>query len=136
MAKMGKIFADVLSDLEMKMKKKDFVIIAAVLVTAAIFWLLITLFWMEDGTVLRISVDGEIYGEYSLKEEQEIAIGDTNRCRIEEGKVKMIEAICPDHLCLHQKAIDESGGTIVCLPNKVVLEIAGGEKMQIDSIAQ
>ena len=32
---------------------------------------------------------------------------------------------CPDHLCMKQKAIDEKGGTIVCLPNKVVIE---GEK--------
>ena len=37
----------------------------------------------------------------------------------------MIEADCPDHLCLKQKAVDSTGGTIVCLPNKVVIE---GEK--------
>ena len=37
----------------------------------------------------------------------------------------MISATCPDHLCKKQKAIDENGGTIVCLPNKVVIE---GEK--------
>ena len=37
----------------------------------------------------------------------------------------MISAECPDHLCIKQKAINEKGGTIVCLPNKVVIE---GEK--------
>lgn len=34
----------------------------------------------------------------------------------------MIEADCPDHLCLKQRAVDSTGGTIVCLPNKVVIE--------------
>ncbi len=34
----------------------------------------------------------------------------------------MIEADCPDHLCMKQKAVDSTGGTIVCLPNKVVIE--------------
>lgn len=37
----------------------------------------------------------------------------------------MTEADCPDHLCMKQKAVDSTGGTIVCLPNKVVIE---GEK--------
>ena len=37
----------------------------------------------------------------------------------------MIEADCPDHLCLKQKAVDSTGGTIVCLTYKVVIE---GEK--------
>ena len=44
---------------------------------------------------------------------------------IKDGKVNMIEADCPDHLCMKQKAITDAGGTIVCLPNKVVIE---GEK--------
>ena len=34
----------------------------------------------------------------------------------------MTEATCPDHLCMKQHAIDSKGGTIVCLPNKVVIE--------------
>lgn len=37
----------------------------------------------------------------------------------------MTDANCPDHLCMKQKAVDSTGGTIVCLPNKVVIE---GEK--------
>ena len=37
-------------------------------------------------------------------------------------------ADCPDHLCLKQKAVDSTGGTIVCLPNKVVIE---GEKVPV-----
>ena len=44
---------------------------------------------------------------------------------VKNGEVKMTEADCPDHLCMKQKAVDNTGGTIVCLPNKVVIE---GEK--------
>ena len=74
---------------------------------------------------IRITVDGEEYGIYSLSRDQTIKINDTNVCEIKDGKVRMISAECPDHLCMKQKAIDEKGGTIVCLPNKVVIE---GEK--------
>ena len=74
---------------------------------------------------IRITVDGGEYGTYSLAKDQTIKINDTNVCEIKDGKAHMISAECPDHLCMKQKAIDEKGGTIVCLPNKVVIE---GEK--------
>ena len=34
----------------------------------------------------------------------------------------MISATCPDHLCMEQNPVNQNGGTIVCLPNKVVIE--------------
>lgn len=76
-------------------------------------------------TFIRISVDGETYGTYSLSENQVISIGNTNVCEIKNGEVTMIKADCPDHLCMKQKAVTDAGGTIVCLPNKIVIE---GEK--------
>ena len=76
------------------------------------------------GTV-RITVNGEEYGTYSLARDQVIKINDTNVCEIKNGEVRMMDADCPDHLCMKQKAVDSTGGTIVCLPNKVVIE---GEK--------
>ena len=42
----------------------------------------------------------------------------------------MTEATCPDHYCMKQKAVDEHGGSIICLPNKVVIE---GENTTEDS---
>ena len=48
-------------------------------------------------------------------------INDIN-LEIKDGEIKMIWADCPDHLCMKQHAIDKNGGTIVCLPNKVVIE--------------
>ena len=37
----------------------------------------------------------------------------------------MISAQCPDQLCRKQGPVFRPGETIVCLPNKVVLEIKG-----------
>lgn len=79
---------------------------------------------------LRITVDGEEYGVYSLEEDRVIRIGDTKVCEIKDGYVTMTEADCPDHLCMKQKRISKTGGTIVCLPNRVVLEIVSGESSE------
>ena len=53
----------------------------------------------------------------------------------------MLEADCPDHLCVHMSPIDERGGMIVCLPNKVFIEgipssEAGSEVSLIDAVVQ
>lgn len=110
------------------MKKKDLILICSVLVLAAAFWLVpraVGLFGNSKEQKLRITVSGEEYGTYSLEEDQVIKVGDTNICEIKDKKVSMISADCPDQLCIHQRTIQLQGETIVCLPNKVVLEITG-----------
>lgn len=110
------------------MKKKDLILICSVLVLAAAFWLILRavgIFGNSKAQKLRITVSGKEYGVYSLDEDQVIKIGDTNVCEIKDKKVTMISAECPDQLCIHQGPICLQGETIVCLPNKVVLEVTG-----------
>lgn len=110
------------------MKKKDLILICSVLILAAAFWLIpraVGIFGNSKAQKLRITVSGKEYGVYSLDEDQVIKIGDTNVCEIKDKKVTMISAECPDQLCIHQGPICLQGETIVCLPNKVVLEVTG-----------
>ena len=107
------------------MKKKEAIFIASILVIAGILGLGFRISGQRSHNTIRITVDGKEFGTYSLSKDQVIHIGDTNVCEIKDGQARMISAQCPDHLCMKQKAIDEKGGTIVCLPNKVVIE---GEK--------
>ena len=86
---------------------------------------------------LEILVGNETYGVYDLQEEQTIPINDTNVCEIRDGNVRMIQAKCPDQTCVHMRPINEQGGTIVCLPNHVVLRVidAASAEREVDSIA-
>ncbi len=104
------------------MKKKEAIFIASILVIAGILWLGFRISGQCSHNTIRITVDGKEFGTYSLNKDQVIHIGDTNVCEIKDGKVTMIEATCPDHYCMKQKAVDEHGGSIICLPNKVVIE--------------
>lgn len=72
---------------------------------------------------LVIMRDGEVYGTFPLSEDRTVEIGDTNICEISGGEVRMVNADCPDQVCVHTRAINKFGGTIVCLPNKIVLTI-------------
>lgn len=107
------------------LKKKEFIFIGGILILALAMWGGMSLINKGSHGSIRITVDGKEYGTYSLAKDQTIKINDTNVCEIKDGQARMISAQCPDHLCMKQKAIDEKGGTIICLPNKVVIE---GEK--------
>ena len=103
-------------------KKKEFLFIIGILLVALLLWGGLQLFGSSNYGMVQIEVDGELYDTYSLSEDQIITIGDTNVCEIKDGKIRMTEASCPDHLCIQQGAIDTRGGMIVCLPNKIVIE--------------
>ncbi len=95
-------------------------------------------FGRNSGAVVEITVDGELYGSYALDKNQtvDIMVGETktNTLVIQDGKADMTKASCPDKLCVHQKAISRTKETIVCLPNKVVAEVRGGEPAELDAV--
>ena len=77
---------------------------------------------------IKITVCGREQGIYDLSCDQIIRIGETNVCEIRDGQVRMIEADCPDQLCIKQGAFGADGGMIVCLPNRVVIEPASSTR--------
>lgn len=104
------------------MKKKELLFILSILLLALLLWVFLTCFGAHSCDSIRITADGELLGVYSLKEDQVIPVGSSNVCEIQDGKIRMIHADCPDQLCIKQGAIGASGGMIVCLPNKIIIE--------------
>ena len=64
----------------MKMKKRDIGLIGIVLLIAFLCWFIpyVRGQFTYEKAQLRITVDGEEYGVYSLEEDQVIRIGDTS----------------------------------------------------------
>lgn len=78
----------------------------------------------DEGSIVRVSVDGDVFAEYPLCEDGEYEInGGTNLLVIENGSAYMKYASCPDGLCKNQGRKSLSGEKIVCLPNRVLVEI-------------
>lgn len=89
------------------------------------------------GSYITITVDGQVYGTYSLLEEQTVTIGEgahINIIDIKEGKAYMTSASCPDQLCVHQNEISYNKQSIICLPNKVVVTVTSDEESSVDLI--
>lgn len=120
--------------------RRDRVFLGVLGVLAVAFLLWFLLGYRKTGPEVEITVDGALYGTYSLEEEREIPIETagviTNVLVIEDGKADMIRADCLDKLCVHQAAVSHVGETIVCLPNRVVVTVRGEEKPQFDSVVK
>lgn len=118
------------------MKKKDWILIIVVLCVAGCAYLSHQLLRNTGAGEVIVKVNGELTGTYSLNEDQEVEINQgSNILEIKNGRADMLEADCPDQLCVHQKAISASNENIICLPNKVIVEIRSRTDSQIDTVA-
>ena len=93
----------------------------------------------EQEAFAEVTVDGELYGIYPLSEEQTVEIlingAAANVLVIRGGSADMTAAVCPDKLCVHQRAVSSPGEMIVCLPHKVVVAVIGSDKAGLDAVA-
>ncbi|MCR5387886.1 MAG: NusG domain II-containing protein [Lachnospiraceae bacterium] len=120
-----------------KFSKRDVIYLSCLLMIGIIFTIGIFAF-SKKGNTLVIYVDGEIYGEYSLNSDETIEINDefgNNTVIIKDGEAYMVDADCPDGLCMKQGKISKAGQNIVCLPHRLVLEVKGDEKGEFDAIS-
>ena len=95
------------------MRKKDVILVIVVLLIAGVMYGAIHFIQKGEASTVKISVDGKVYGKYSINKV----------LNIHNGYVEMEEADCPDKYCIKQGKIKNTGQTIVCLPHKVVVEI-------------
>ncbi len=91
----------------------------------------ISLFSKKGATVV-VSVDGKEVASFPLDEDTVYNIGGyhggENILEVKDGKAHLTDASCPDKLCVSMGYINKSGQSIICLPNKVVIEIKGNTK--------
>lgn len=117
-------------------KKKDAVLILTVLLIAGASFGVHEFAGGDGADTVTVKVDGKVTGTYPLAKDQKIRInGGTNILTIKNGKAKMTDADCPDQLCVHQKAASKNHESIICLPNKVVVEVDGSEESEFDAVA-
>lgn len=106
-------------------KKADIALFFVILIFGlALSWFTLTM--NTDGDKVVVTVDGEPYGIYSLFKEQTIEVKQetcTNYITIKDGHVSMESSTCKNQVCVNTGAISETKDSIVCLPNKVMVEI-------------
>ncbi len=90
------------------------------------------------GTKVNIVQDGAVLYTFDLSvtEDQTLEIeynGRTNIVQIENGKIRVVEADCPDKTCIRMGWLETGSLPIVCLPNHLSIEFAD-EREDLDAV--
>ncbi|MCG2711318.1 MAG: NusG domain II-containing protein [Candidatus Omnitrophica bacterium] len=82
-----------------------------------------------------IFLENGLLREINLKENKELYLPEAGiRVETKDGKVRIIESDCPGQICVHSGWIQYAGQSIVCVPNKIFIEIqAAAGKQAVDS---
>ncbi|MBQ3797334.1 MAG: NusG domain II-containing protein [Butyrivibrio sp.] len=121
------------------MKKDDMILIGVLLAGVAVI-LCALLLANRNGEYAVVSVDGVEVASFPLNSDTVYEIegynGGHNTLIIKDGKAHLEDSSCPDHLCEHMGRIDREGQSIICLPNRVVVEIQeSGKNPVYDTIS-
>ena len=120
-------------------KKNDFILVGILLI-GFLFISGFLHFGKRGGAYAVVSVDGKEVISFSLKEDIVYEIkgydGGSNTLIIRDGKAHLTDSSCPDHLCEYMGEIDQVGQSIICLPNRIVVEIReNGVEATYDTIS-
>jgi len=121
----------------LKTRKNDVLLVAALLILGGALALFLLLTRQEGGTA-RVQVDGETVMELPLSEDTRTVLGEdghSNTLVVENGAARVVEADCPDQVCVRHGAVRYAGESIVCLPHRLIVTIEGGAENGVDGIA-
>ncbi len=121
------------------MKKNDIILLAVLLIAAAAAFAGISVYshisTKEPQAVVYL--DGEEWGRYPLSEDITVEIRQEDKSynilQIQGGKAEITEASCPDKVCVNHRPVAGQGESLICLPNKMVVEIENGNELGIDA---
>ncbi|MBR6485614.1 MAG: NusG domain II-containing protein [Lachnospiraceae bacterium] len=115
------------------------IILIALMITVSILAVIIINRSQDPGEHVRVYVDGNLKADLLLSHDTRFEIrgygGGRNVLMIQDGYAYIEEASCPDKLCMHQGRINKAGQELICMPNRVVVEIEGKE-IYYDGVTQ
>ena len=108
-------------------RKKDLIIYLSILLLAGAVWIFHAAAHRQAGSAVQVSVDGTVTAIYPLSDSITAEINGYGNGRltlvISDGKADVLCSSCPDLICVHHSPISHTGESIVCMPNRIVIEI-------------
>lgn len=106
---------------------KVWLVLIGLLLAAGIAGMVFVRSAREEGGQVQITWNDRVQGTYPLSEDCTLVYeGETglrNVVTIRDGTVFMKEATCPDQICVRHGPTSQTADPIVCLPNRLVVEV-------------
>lgn len=112
----------------------DRILIAVLGVAIVLGYLVVPAFGGEAGVVTFVGPQGET--SLPLNRDARAVVqgrlGDVV-VTVEDGSVRVTDATCPDHVCIHTGAVTAPGSVIACVPNGVIVRVGGVSADEFDA---
>ncbi len=112
-------------------KRKDFWIIAALLMIALAVWVVLTMLnWGKTGPYAEITYQGQLEKVLYLSEPQTYSLSENPQVQFEvkDNAISFVHSDCPDQVCVHTGWLSGAGQFAACLPNDVLLWVNSDEQ--------
>lgn len=108
--------------------RKDFIIIAALLVAAALFYLVnvflsgstttaVADIYLDSKIVKTVQLKAGLNDRFTVPGQPDVTIEVTG------NKIHFVDSTCRDKICIHAGFLSRPGEMAACLPNKVAIKI-------------
>lgn len=113
------------------MKKRlyinDFLLNLIVVLVCITIPLVMFLCSANNEKTLVVSYDGKEEKRISLDSDETFYVHGVE-IEVKDGQAYVVNSNCPDKLCVNMKKAKNAGDSIICVPNKVSVRIAGANK--------
>jgi hypothetical protein len=90
-----------------------------------------------DSAKALVTEDQKQIAELDLNQDQKVDLKTINNpvtLEIRQKKIRMLHSRCPKHICMNTGWISRKGQTIICLPNKIIIEIISEDDPGVDAV--
>lgn len=88
-----------------------------------------------NSAVALVYKEDVLLKELSLWENNIFSLREGNfRIEIKQGRVRVLTSDCPQQLCLNTGWIKYSGQMIICIPNKILIEVKSENAPFVDAV--
>lgn len=122
---------------------KFWIILIAALLAVSVLGAVLTLGGRTSAATANIYLDGQCIRSIDLSQVTEPwsftveGSAGTNTVLVEPGRICVSHADCPDQVCVNQGWISNSVVPIVCLPNRLVIQIGdSAQTTDIDGVTK
>ncbi len=125
--------------IQIGMTSGDLLIFLFICFSIILFFFILPHWIAQGGKFLEIRAGDKIVGTYALNKEQHIEVAGklgTTLIVIENGRARIKSSPCPHKICCGMGEIGDKGGILVCVPNQVIVGIAGERAQELDAVSR
>jgi len=111
-----------------RISKLDWILALVILTMSVTLSLSLAAQTSHAGSSALLYCDGRLIATYDLSRDRTVterANGHDVKLEIQGGRIRVVDTDCPRQICKHAGWISRASQTIVCVPNKVLVEVKG-----------